>query len=190
MAMIYDYLFFVMWGAYLVYWWAKSAHVKETERKESMSSRLIRFASMVTAVLLLGFQSIPLGVLDERFLPIGITRFWIGFGLTLAGLLFSVWARNHLGKNWSQVVAIKEGHQLITSGPYALVRHPIYCGLLLGFVGSAVALGQWRGLLAVALVFGVLWYKLGLEEKWLRVQFGDSYDSYCRRVRALIPYVL
>jgi len=190
MAMVYDYLFFVMWGAYLVYWWAKSTNVKETERKESMPSRLIRFASILTAVVLLGIRSIPLGLLDERFLPMGVTGFWIGAGFTLIGLLFSVWARNHLGNNWSQVVAIKEGHQLITSGPYAFVRHPIYSGLLLGFVGSAVALGQWRGLLAVALVFGVLRSKLRLEEKWLRVQFGDSYDSYCRRVRALVPYVL
>ena len=154
-----------------------------------MPSRLIRFGSIVTAVVLLGSPSIPLGVLDEHFLPMGVTCFWTGFGLTLVGLLFSVWARNHLGKNWSQVVAIKEGQQLITSGPYAFVRHPIYSGLLLAF-GSAVALGQWRGLLAVALVFGVLWRKISLEEKWLRVQFGDSYDSYCRRVRALVPYIL
>ncbi len=190
MAIVYDYLLFLMWGAYLVYWSAKSTNVKETERKESMPSRLLRFASMVTAVVLLGFRSIPLGALDERFLTTGVARFWIGTGLTLLGLLFSVWARNHLGNNWSQVVAIKEGHQLIISGPYAIVRHPIYSGLLLAFVGSAVALGQWRGLLAVALVFAVLWYKLRLEEKWMRVQFGDSYDSYCRRVKALVPYVL
>ncbi len=189
MEMFYDYIIFVMWAAYLVYWWANSTTVKETERKESMPSRLIRFVTILTAVVLLGSRSIPLGILDERFLPTGATRFWIGCGLTLAGLLFSVWARIHLGSNWSQVVAIKEGHQLITSGPYAFVRHPIYTGLLLAFIGSAVALGQWRGLLAVVLVFGVLWYKLRLEETWLRLQFGDSYDSYCRRVRALVPYI-
>lgn len=87
-------------------------------------------------------------------------------------------------------MTVKEGHELITSGPYALVRHPIYAGLLVAFVGSAVARGEWRGLLAVVLVFGVLWRKLKLEEKWMRVQFGESYDVYSRRVAALLPYVV
>jgi len=73
---------------------------------------------------------------------------------------------------------------------YALVRHPIYTGLLLAFVGSAVARGEWRGLLAVALVFVALWRKLRLEEKWMRAQFGESYAAYSRRVAALVPHVI
>ena len=87
-------------------------------------------------------------------------------------------------------MTIKEGHELITSGPYAIVRHPIYTGLLLAFVGSAMARGEWRGVLAVALVLWALWRKLRLEERWMREQFGEAYQEYCRRVSALIPFVL
>jgi protein-S-isoprenylcysteine O-methyltransferase Ste14 len=82
---------------------------------------------------------------------------------------------------------VKEGHELITSGPYALVRHPIYTGLLMALAGTAIAQGEWRGLLAAALVFGALWRKLRLEEKWMRSRFGESYEAYSRRVAALVP---
>jgi protein-S-isoprenylcysteine O-methyltransferase Ste14 len=106
------------------------------------------------------------------------------------GLFFAVWARHHLGNNWSQAVTIKQGQELITSGPYAVVRHPIYTGLLFGFIGMAVALGELRGILAVALVLGVLWAKRRLEERWIREHFGESYDAYSRRVRVLLPYLI
>jgi len=92
--------------------------------------------------------------------------------------------------NWSQAVTLKEDHELITSGPYALVRHPIYTGLLIAFAGSAIARGEWRGLLAVALVFVALWRKLKLEERWMRSHFGEAYETYSRRVSALLPYVI
>jgi protein-S-isoprenylcysteine O-methyltransferase Ste14 len=179
-----------MWLAYFAYWWVMSANVKVTERRESMPSRLVRLVSIVCAVALLWLPSLPLPFLCIRFLPHATLCFWIGSAVTAGGLLFSIWARRHLGLNWSQAVTVKKDHELITSGPYALVRHPIYTGLLLGFIGTAVARGELRGLLAVALVAGVLWRKLRLEEKWMRTQFGESYEAYSRRVAALLPYVI
>lgn len=110
--------------------------------------------------------------------------------VTALGLLFSVWARRHLGTNWSQAVTLKEDHELITTGPYALVRHPIYTVLLFGVLGSAIAVGEWHGLLAMVLGVTALWPKLRLEEKWLRVEFGESYESYSRKVSALLPHVI
>jgi protein-S-isoprenylcysteine O-methyltransferase Ste14 len=190
MRLIYDYLFPAMWLSYIAYWWAMSTNVKETERSESVTSRLARLVSIVCAVALLWLPSVPFALLNARFLPLGAWCFWSGAVLTATGLLFSVWGRRHLGKNWSQAVTVKQDHELITSGPYALVRHPIYTGLLLGFFGSALARGEWRGLLAVALVFGALWNKLRLEEKWMRAQFGESYEAYSRRVAALLPFTL
>ena len=190
MSLVYNYLFPAMWLCFLAYWWAISRNVKETERQESAPSRLARLVLIFGAAALLWLPSVPPPLLDKRFLPDGAWSFWTGAAITAGGLLFAVWARRHLGKNWSQAVTLKEGHELITSGPYALVRHPIYTGLLLGFVGCAVARGEWRGLLAVALVFGALWHKLKLEEKWMRVQFGQSYEAYSRRVTALVPYVI
>lgn len=190
MQLIYDYLFPAMWVGYLAYWWGMSTNVKETERQESAASRLVRLVSIVCAAVLLWLPRAPLRLLNERFLPLGVWCFWSGAALTAGGMLFSVWARRYLGKNWSQAVTLKEGHELITSGPYALVRHPIYTGLLLAFVGCAVARGEWRGLLAVALVFGALWRKLRLEETWMRVQFGEPYEAYSRQVAALVPYIV
>jgi len=190
MRLLYRYLFPAMWLAYIVYWRVMAFDVKADERREASGSGLQRLFLMVAAIVLLAATDIPLSVLDRRFLPWSLWWFWIGSAVTAGGLLFSVWARQHLGRNWSRAVTIKKDHELITSGPYSLVRHPIYTGLLLGFLGSAIALGEWRGLLAVALVFIALWRKLTLEEKWMRVQFGESYESYSHRVRALVPYIV
>ena len=190
MPLVYNYLFPAIWLSYVAYWWAMSRNVKATERRESVASRLARLVLFACAVTLLCLPSVPIPALGERFLSLSAVWFWSGSAFTAGGLLFGVWARCHLGRNWSQPVTIKEGHELITSGPSALVRHPIYSGLLLAFVGSAVARGEWRGLLAVALVFGALWNKLRLEEKWMRAEFGESYEAYSRRAAALVPYII
>jgi len=167
-----------------------SANIKSPVRTEHTLSRLIRSILLIFAVVLIWLPRIPFLFLDLRFLPQSDWYFWIGVIITAGGLSFSIWARGLLGKNWSQAVTVKEDHQLITSGAYALVRHPIYTGFILGFVGSSVALGECRGLISVALVFGVLLYKLRLEDKWLQEQFGESYELYCQRVSVLIPFIL
>jgi len=190
MSLVYRYLIPAMWLAFFAYWWAISTKVKVTVRRESMASRVLRPVVIVGAMVLLGLPRLPLGLLGRRFLPPGVWWFWIGAAVTAAGLLFAVWARRRLGRNWSQAVTVKQDHELITSGPYAIVRHPIYSGHLLAFVGWAVACGQWRGLLAVALVLAVFWHKLRLEEKWMHAQFGEPYEAYSRRVPALLPYVI
>ena len=125
-------------------------------------------------------------------MPLAQWRVWgaIGAAVNLAGLLFTVWARIHLGRNWSGTVTLKQDHELITSGPYAWVRHPIYTGLLLGFVGLAIARGEWRSILAVVIIALAFWRKLRIEESWMLEQFGDAYRSYRRRVAALIPGVI
>lgn len=184
------WLFPVMWFAYLAYWRAMADDVKADERVESPRSRLTRTLVLLLAVVLLWVPSVPLEVLNRRFLPPEFWWFWVGAGVTAGGLLFSVWARAHLGSNWSQALTVKEGHELITNGPYALVRHPIYTGLLTGFAGCALARGEWRALLAVVLVFEELFRKLRLEERWMRERFGAEYNAYTRRVAALVPFVL
>jgi protein-S-isoprenylcysteine O-methyltransferase Ste14 len=179
-----------MWIGYLGYWYAMSRDVKAAERQEPVMSRLERLVLMASAVVLLWFPGVRLSLLDKRFLPPDVWCFWVGAAVTACGLLFSVWARRHLGTNWSQAVTVKQGHELITSGPYSLVRHPIYTGLLMAFVSTALDQGEWRGLLAAALVFVALWRKLRLEEKWMRSQFGESYETYARQVAALVPYIV
>jgi protein-S-isoprenylcysteine O-methyltransferase Ste14 len=188
--MLYRYLFPIMWLSWAVYWWVSSRHVKSSVRRESAASRLAHVVPLMLAAILLSLPNLPIRFLAERFLPFATWPFALGAALTAAGLLFAVWARRHIGANWSATVTIKKSHELIVSGPYALVRHPIYTGLLLALVGSAIAIGEWRGTLAVALASLALWRKLRLEERWMRQEFGEAYQAYCRRVPALIPFVL
>jgi protein-S-isoprenylcysteine O-methyltransferase Ste14 len=178
-----------MWFAYVGYWWLKSTNVKSDERSEPARSRVLRLV-LLFCVLALLCVPIPLSILNRRFLPARVAGFWGGAAVTALGLLFSVWGRRHLGTNWSQAVTVKRDHELITTGPYAFVRHPIYTGLLLGILGSAIAVGEWRGLLAMVFGIAALWPKLRLEEKWLRAEFGESYEAYSRKVSALLPHVI
>jgi protein-S-isoprenylcysteine O-methyltransferase Ste14 len=190
MPLVYRYAFPAMWLIWVVYWWAASRDVKTTLRRESLVSRLLHIVPLAIAVLLFSEPRERIGFLGERFLPLAAWPFWLGSFLTAGGLLFTVWARLHLGRNWSGTVTIKEEHELVTSGPYALVRHPIYTGLLLALLGSALALGDWGGVLAFALAAAALWRKLRVEERWMRRQFGDAYQAYSQRVAALVPFVL
>jgi protein-S-isoprenylcysteine O-methyltransferase Ste14 len=189
MTILIRWLFPMLWLTWGMYWWSQSRAVKVNVWAESVRSRLLHVVPMGAAALLLVLH-LPLLGLDERFLPPSPAIFFVGFLFAVAGLLFTVWARRHLAANWSADVTIKAGHQLITSGPYAWVRHPIYSGLLLGFAGSAVALGQRRGIVAVVVVGLALWRKLRIEERGMRQLFGERYTAYAQRVAALIPGIL
>ena len=105
-------------------------------------------------------------------------------------MVFAIWARALLAGNWSSSVTLKRGHELIVEGPYRLVRHPIYAGILIGLVGTAIAVGEWRALLGVAIAAGAYWRKLQIEETVMRRQFGEVYARYAARVPALIPFFL
>jgi protein-S-isoprenylcysteine O-methyltransferase Ste14 len=186
----YRYLFPAVWLCWGLYWWISSRDVKAAARREPPLSRSLHIGPLLLAAFLFVGPRSWFPVLGGRFLPPDEGLFWAGFALLAAGLAFSVWARLHLGRNWSGIVTIKEGHELIMSGPYALARHPIYTGLLLAMAGSAIGIGQWRGLLAVALVGWALWRKLRIEERWMRERFGEAYEAYSRRVAALVPFIL
>lgn len=189
MRYLYTSIYAAMWLGYFGYWAALSSDQKHAEQQEASASRFVRLVALLVAIALLALPSVPVPGLDTPFLPSEMWVFWLGSAVTAAGLLFSIWGRRHLGSNWSQAVTLKEDHELITSGPYAWVRHPIYAGLLLALAGAAIVRGEWRGILAVLLVFVILWRKLKLEEQWMRARFGSSYEKYSRRVAMLIPYV-
>lgn len=187
MRWFYDYLFPGMWIAFLIYWQIASAGAKATRRLEPASMRAIRVVLFGFAIAILVIEPLPFAWLYRQLYAPNLFYFWIGAGVTVAGLLFAVWARVHLGANWSRSVTVKEDHQLIVSGPYRIVRHPIYTGILTGFVGSAIALGQVRGILAFVLILVALYFKWRLEEKWMREEFGQTYADYARRVPAVVP---
>jgi len=179
-----------LWIAWLAYWFVAARNAKQTRREESPLSRAGHVVPLGIAAWLLWADTLPGHFLMQRMLPATPATFWTGFVVTAFGLGFSISARRMLGRNWSGTVTVKQDHELIRSGPYRYVRHPIYTGLLIAFAGSAIARGEWRGLLAVAIVFAALWRKLRLEERWMIETFGDAYLRYRAEVRALIPFVL
>ncbi len=192
MPRFYQYMFAAMWLAWGAFWWARAANVKADARREGGSSRLSYLILVALAFALLWGPDVGVRFPEARFLPLDRSPIWaaVGAGLTLLGLLFAVWAREHLGRNWSATVTVKEDHELITTGPYGLVRHPIYTGLLLAVLGQALARGQWACLVGLGVLLVAFWRKSRLEEVWIRRQFGSAYETYSQRVRALIPFIL
>jgi len=188
----YQGFFSTIWLLWVITWLVLARNVKVTVRRQAALPRLLNMALLFCAAALLWARRIAVPGLMERFLPGSQWPFWAALGavLTLAGLLFTVWARVYLGRNWSGVATIKADHELVTGGPYGLVRHPIYSGLALAFVGSALAVGEWRGVLAVALALIAIVHRILVEERFMREQFGTAYDAYAQRVRALVPGVI
>jgi protein-S-isoprenylcysteine O-methyltransferase Ste14 len=189
MMWFYESFFPVAWIAFLLYWRIRAAGTKTNQRLEPAASGILRALVFLIVIVLLSTRRIPLPWLYRQLWPSGLWPFWIGAAVTVAGLLFAVWARQYLGSNWSSAVTIKQGHELITTGPYALVRHPIYTGILSGFLGTAIALSQVRGFIGFVLILLVLLPKLRKEEEWMRSQFGETYDTYAHRTAVLVPYL-
>ena len=185
---VYRLLFPALWLSWAAYWWLASREAKPTERQEPIVSRLLHILPLLLACWLLWADRVPGHLLNERLFPWAPWEFWAGAATTAFGLVVAIWARVHIGRNWSGTVTIKQDHELVATGPYAHVRHPIYTGLLIALVGSAMARGEWRGVVAVALAWAALWRKVQLEEQWMIERFGNQYTIYRRRVPALIPF--
>jgi protein-S-isoprenylcysteine O-methyltransferase Ste14 len=190
MLWFYEWFFPVVWIFFFVYWQIKAINTKTTQRLEPAASRILRVFIFLIAITLLVTTRIPLPWLYLQLWPAGLWLFWLGAAVTIAGLLFAIWAREYLGSNWSRSVTIKQGHELIKTGPYAAVRHPIYTGILTGFLGMAIAISQVRGFIVFVLIFLALWIKLRMEEQWMRSQFGEAYATYAHQTAALVPYLL
>src|SRR4029077_17391496 len=110
-----------------------------------------------------------------------------GLALTAAGLLLCIWARRTLGEYWSDKVRLKGDHELIRRGPYAHLRHPIYSGVLLAVTGTALAIGEWRGAVALALLGANYFVKAKREDRILASRFGENFADYKRQARFLLP---
>jgi protein-S-isoprenylcysteine O-methyltransferase Ste14 len=186
---VYDLPVAVLWLAWLAYWMIAARNVKATRRRESSTSRFITVVPIVLTAALLVFHSRNLPWLNARFLPPAIAFYWLGLLMTALGLGFAIWARVHLGRNWSGTVTVKDNHELIRSGPYGLVRHPIYSGLLLAILGTAMAFGEWRGLLAFGCLTVAFVLKLRREESFMAEAFPAEYPRYRAAVPALVPFV-
>ncbi len=187
--MIYKLFFPVVWGSFVAYWCIAALWVRKIRISEPRLMRVAYLALAAVAWGMLRARDSWLRRLDARLWPMNGTPFFVGAAFLLIGLGFAVWARVHLGQFWSASVAVKEDHQLIRSGPYALVRHPIYTGILTGVLGTAIAVGQTGGLVALAVLgCGFLW-KSRREERLMIQTFGDRYVRYIQEVPALVPFL-
>ena len=178
----------LLWCAWGLYWIVSARGTKTTQRRESLPSRLAHVLPLVVGGMLIGWQQIPGEWLAQRLWPRSFTAYWIGVAWLVCGLAFSVWARVHLGRNWSGTVTVKQSHELIRSGPYAWVRHPIYTGLLAALLGTVIASGTLRSVIGLLIMAAALLHKLRTEERFMRETFPGEYERYSAAVPALIPF--
>ena len=179
----------LLWLLITAVWLGSLPFVKRTIHKQSFSSRFEQAAVLATGIyLLFGSPSNP-DWFNQPALTVTLPIALAGFALAVCGIGFSIWARLTLGENWSSSPTIKQDHALIVRGPYRAVRHPIYTGLLVALLGSALQHGLVRSFLAV-LVFGVgLWLKVSVEEQFMVHRFGEQYLRYRKDVSALVPFL-
>jgi len=178
-----------LWLLWLTVWMVAAIRTKRVVRAESLGSRLSHIVPLCLGAALLTSSRFAGPLLAMRLYRQNELTFWSGAALVALGLAFAVWARVHLAGNWSGTVTLKQDHSLTRSGPYRLTRHPIYTGLLLAILGNAIAVAEWRGVLALALIALALRRKIGIEEGFLMARFGAAYARYRAEVPALIPWL-
>jgi protein-S-isoprenylcysteine O-methyltransferase Ste14 len=179
----------VIWSLWVVSWMAAAVWSDPVARRPMFGREaLYRTLTVAGAFLLfVGFGRFHL--FRPRFWDLGGSADWILVAVTLLGLLFTWWARLYLGRLWSSSVTRKADHRVVDTGPYAIVRHPIYTGLIVAAFATAILKGAPSGLAGASLITLGFAIKARLEERFLREQLGpDAYDSYRRRVPMLIPF--
>ncbi len=184
--MILRMLIVTIWGLWCLAWAAASRGVKPVARGDSWSDWLTRQVPYVGGLALLALPA-PSGLLAHRIVPTGDEIAPLLVALTVGGLGLTLWARRVLGGNWSNVVVLREHHELVTDGPYTLVRHPIYSGLLLAAIAWSLADGSVMALGGITLVVGALAVQIRDEERLMDAAFGASYARYRAEVPALLP---
>jgi protein-S-isoprenylcysteine O-methyltransferase Ste14 len=178
-----------LWMPVFLLWAITGNAAKQTAYSRTESRSQVAVWVVWIAWLLLfshGFRRPPL---TARFMGVTTATVATGLLLTILGLGLSVWARFCIGRNWSAQIEVKQGHQLIRNGPYAIVRHPIYSGFMLATLGTAIAFGEWSGIVAFLLIVLAWGYKARLEERVMIERFGPEYEQYQRKVRFLIPFL-
>ncbi len=179
-----------LWILFGLYWLVSALKRKKTKRRETWVQRARYVLPLVGAWYLLARPEAHYGWLGARFVPAQPAVEWIGVLLTAAGVAVAFWARWHLGANWSGVVTLKEGHELIRTGPYRSIRHPIYTGILLALLGTVIAMGEVRGLLAAIIAWLSFYLKARREESFLTQEFGEKFEAHAKQTGMFLPKIV
>jgi len=174
----------LLWLVFSIYWSLAAKDSAPTKASESVWSRQLHLLLVNAGLLLL---ILPVHGLTRRFLP--ASQFFVVLGLLIqaAFVLLAIWGRRHLGNNWSGEVRIAVQHRLVRTGPYRLIRHPIYTAVLGMCCGTALVCGEIHALIALVAVTLAYWRKIRLEEQVLGKTFGAEFHAYRRDTWALVP---
>jgi protein-S-isoprenylcysteine O-methyltransferase Ste14 len=184
----FEWILFVIWVVFWSYWLILAYRTRSpVKRRQSSLFPILPIIAMVIWILL---TAVLPGLLFLRIVPDEIVIALAGTAVTLVGLGFAIWARLHLGTNWSGQPMIKVDHKLVRTGPYKIVRNPIYTGILVAFAGTALVIGEFWAVITIFIILIVFFVKIRMEEKFLLEEFGESYNQYKKDVKALIPYIL
>ena len=170
----------LIFGIYWEYIGKKSAPIQSAESSFSRA-----FHVFLTNLALL-LQILPIYGFG-RFMPVWPGVMSAGLVLEWLGLLLAIWSRRHLGQNWSGAIAIKVEHQLIRSGPYSVLRHPIYTGLLMMYAGTLLVMGERLGVVGFVIALFAYARKIWLEEASMSKAFGAEFDDYRSETWAVVP---
>jgi protein-S-isoprenylcysteine O-methyltransferase Ste14 len=181
----------VIWLTLGAVWILTAFRLKPSVQTVDFRLRSLQEIVLGSACVLLFTDSPHIDLLAARSLPAYAAVVGAGTAVTAVGVAFAIVARLYLGRNWSAAPRIKRDHGLVRRGPYRLVRHPIYTGMLVASIGTAIAFGQLRHLFALPLLIVGFWLKARSEERLLLGEFGERYSAYRLDVRgAIIPYLL
>lgn len=179
----------IPWIILVVYILANITTGKDVKTRETGSARAVVISIQVIAFVLLFGSTIGILPPGRRFVHDTLSLKIVGSLLTAGGIAVVLRSRQHLGRFWSARITLKVGHQLIRSGPYAHVRHPLYSGMLLAVIGTALATGEWRGVVSFLILLAMWIHKMRKEEALLSNEFGDVYKDYRKRTGPLFPRV-
>jgi protein-S-isoprenylcysteine O-methyltransferase Ste14 len=175
------------WVVFVVYWLVSAIKTRATRQQESFASRYAILLIEIVGFTLIFNHRAGIGFLGNRVVPRNLMGPILGTVLTWMGIGLAIWARYHLAEYWSARITIKEDHQLIRTGPYMRLRHPIYSGLVLATIGSAVVIDRWRCVFGVCLVLIGYCFKAMKEESMLTQQFGEAFREHQKHTGFLIP---
>lgn len=180
---------FISWMAMFGLRLVTGLNLKQTAQSRSEGASRIAVWIVWLGWWLLFSRGLGKEPLSWQVVPPTSVAAYTGLVLTIPGLAFAVWARWCIGRNWSPLIHVKQDHELMRNGAYGSVRHPIYAGLMLSTLGTAIAYGRLGGFIGFLLVVAAWGYKAGLEESAMLEQFGNQYEQYRGNVKGFIPFV-
>lgn len=179
----------LIWLAWVISWVVASFWSGRTKTHvRTRDAWVYRLPILLGAILLSPWAAQAVGA-GPLYNP-GDAGTYVLIVVVLLGISFTWWARIHLGRFWSNAITHKEDHRIIDTGPYGLVRHPIYTGLILAILATGIAAATWTALVGALLIAFGEWQKARMEEEFLNAELGpEAYGSYCRRVPMIVPFL-